>query len=115
MADVKKIKEPLLHIAKRDDITGMKAWLIRIAAIVIGLLVMLPIMGIVISLLVSADAAFDGMMQVLPKINFWEAVFTVPIGVGLAIAMIPTVPRLIGLSDSFVHYRTHKVPKDSET
>ena len=37
MADIKKTKEPLLHIAKRDDITGMKAWLIRIAAIVIGL------------------------------------------------------------------------------
>ena len=39
MADsVKKTKEPLMHIAKRDDITGLKAWLIRIAAIVLGLL-----------------------------------------------------------------------------
>ena len=40
MADItKKTKEPLLHIAKRDDITGWKAWLIRLAAIVIGLLI----------------------------------------------------------------------------
>ena len=37
------------------------------------------------------------------------------IGVGLVYATIPTVPLLIGLSDSFVHYRTHKVQKDSET
>ena len=52
MADTtKKIKEPLLHIAKRDDITGMKAWLIRIAAIVIGLL----LSGVLSSLLTGAS------------------------------------------------------------
>ena len=40
MADTnKKNREPLLHIAKRDDITGLKAWMIRIAAIAIGLLI----------------------------------------------------------------------------
>lgn len=39
MADtVKKNREPLMHIVKRDDITGWKAWLIRIGAIVLGLL-----------------------------------------------------------------------------
>ena len=51
MADVKKTKEPLLHIAKRDDITGMKAWLIRIAAIVIGLL----LSGVLSALLTGAS------------------------------------------------------------
>ena len=52
MADTtKKIKEPLLHIAKRDDIIGMKAWLIRIAAIVIGLL----LSGVLSSLLTGAS------------------------------------------------------------
>ena len=42
MADTpaKKHHEPLLHIAKRDDMPGWKAWLIRVAAIVVGFLVM---------------------------------------------------------------------------
>ena len=52
MADtVKKSKEPLVHIAKRDDITGFKAWLIRIAAIVVGLL----LSGILSALLTKAS------------------------------------------------------------
>ena len=39
MADKqKKTREPLLHIVKRDDITPGKAWLIRIAAILVGML-----------------------------------------------------------------------------
>ena len=37
---VKKHREPFVHIAKRDDIAGWKAWLIRLAAIVIGVLLM---------------------------------------------------------------------------
>lgn len=35
---VKTHHEPLLHIAKRDDIVGWKAWLIRLSAIVIAFL-----------------------------------------------------------------------------
>ncbi len=35
----KKHREPLFHIVKRDDIGWKKAWLIRISAIVIGLLI----------------------------------------------------------------------------
>ena len=39
MADIaKKNREPLMHIVKRDDITGLKAWAIRIGAILLGLL-----------------------------------------------------------------------------
>ena len=34
----KKTHEPLLHMTKRDDITGLKAWAIRLAAIAVGLL-----------------------------------------------------------------------------
>ena len=34
----KKHKEPLLHIAKRDDMPGWKAWLVRLAAILLGFL-----------------------------------------------------------------------------
>ena len=35
-----KHREPLLHIAKRDDMPGWKAWLIRLAAILVGFLIM---------------------------------------------------------------------------
>ncbi len=36
----KKHHEPLMHIAKRDDMPGWKAWLIRLTAVVVGFLVM---------------------------------------------------------------------------
>ena len=36
----KKHREPLVHIAKRDTIAGWKAWLIRLGAILAGVLVM---------------------------------------------------------------------------
>ena len=51
---IKKHKEPLLHIAKRDDMPGWKAWLIRFAAIFIGLLVC----GI-LSSLITGTGFFD--------------------------------------------------------
>ena len=41
---VKKHREPLIHIAKRDDMPGWQAWLIRLAAIVVGFLVMSAIL-----------------------------------------------------------------------
>ncbi|MBR5524302.1 MAG: ABC transporter permease [Clostridia bacterium] len=37
---VKKHHEPLIHMAKRDDIPGWKAWLIRLSAVLVGFLVM---------------------------------------------------------------------------
>ena len=36
----KKHHEPLVHMAKRDDMPGWQAWLIRLGAVVIGFLVM---------------------------------------------------------------------------
>ncbi len=38
-SNVKKHHEPFVHISKRDDMIWWKAWLIRISAIVIGLLI----------------------------------------------------------------------------
>ena len=49
----KKHREPLMHIAKRDNMPGWKAWLIRIAAILVGFLVC----GILSSLLTGATVA----------------------------------------------------------
>lgn len=48
---VKKSHEPLIHMAKRDDISGLKAWMIRIAAILIGLLVV----GIISAILIGTN------------------------------------------------------------
>ena len=39
MANNNKHREPLMHIAKRDDLAGWKAWLIRLAAILIGFVI----------------------------------------------------------------------------
>ncbi len=47
----KKHHEPLLHIAKRDNLPGWKAWLIRVGAILLGFLVI----GILSSLLTGAS------------------------------------------------------------
>lgn len=44
---IKKNHEPLLHIAKRDDLPAWKAWLIRAAAILIGFL----LIGVISSVL----------------------------------------------------------------
>ena len=52
MADtVKKNREPLMHIVKRVDITGWKAWAIRIGAILLGLL----LTGVISGLLTGAS------------------------------------------------------------
>ena len=51
MADIqKKTREPLVHIAKRDDLSGAKAWLIRLAAIGLGFL----LIGVISSFLTGA-------------------------------------------------------------
>lgn len=50
MANIAKHKEPLVHIAKRDDLPGWKAWLIRLGAILLGFL----LCGILSSLLTGA-------------------------------------------------------------
>ena len=36
----KKHHEPLIHIAKRDNMPGWKAWMVRIAAFLVGFLIM---------------------------------------------------------------------------
>lgn len=49
----KKHHEPLIHIAKRDSISSLKAWLIRLGAILIGFLVI----GVLSSMLTGASVA----------------------------------------------------------
>lgn len=62
MADKqKKTREPLMHIVKRDDISAGKAWMIRIAAILLGML----LTGFISSMLTgeSLPGVFETMFR----------------------------------------------------
>lgn len=57
-------REPLLHISKRDDMIWWKAWLIRISAIVIGML----IIGVISSILTGEN--FGKVYQIMFRGTF---------------------------------------------
>ena len=63
---IKKHHEPLIHIAKREDIAGWKAWLIRLAAILAGFIVM----SLVLTALANASSTKAvGLGDVLKRMN----------------------------------------------
>ena len=49
-------------------------------SVLIGVMIMLPLMGLVISLLVKADEAFENVMKLLPQIKIGELLVTVIFG-----------------------------------
>lgn len=49
----------------------------RTGAILAGIAIALPVLGILIPLLMFADAAFEGLMDLLPDFNIGELVYTV--------------------------------------
>ena len=53
-------------------------------AFLLGLALCIPVLAIVIPLLISADAAFSGLMEMLPKFEFGEFVSTILLGTLLA-------------------------------
>lgn len=53
-------------------------------AVALGLVVAVPVLAILVSLLVSADAAFDGLVAMLPRFELGELIGTVIIGVPVA-------------------------------
>lgn len=56
----------------------------KAGAVVIGLAIALPVLGIIIPLLISADAAFSGLVGLLPDFNIGELIVTVFLGIPLA-------------------------------
>lgn len=83
----------------------------KTGAVLLGLCLALPVMGIVLPLLIGADAAFEGLMDQLPELEIEELVFTVIFGVGLALVTysqavagryapkpVPAVKKKTGLS-----------------
>ena len=49
-------------------------------AVLLGIGIAVPVLAVMIPLLISADAAFDALIALLPKFNFGEAVVTVLFG-----------------------------------
>lgn len=54
-------------------------------AFVLGLCVAIPLVAVVVSLLTSADAAFSGLLDHLPELDFWELFLTVFLGIPFAV------------------------------
>ena len=55
----------------------------KTAAVLLGMCIALPILLLVIPLLISADAAFDGLISLLPSVDMTEQVATLVLGGGL--------------------------------
>lgn len=53
-----------------------------IGSVLAGLVIMLPLLGIVITLLVKADAAFENLVKILPEIKIGEILTTAIFGFG---------------------------------
>lgn len=91
---VKHHREPLIHIAKRDDMVWWKAWLVRIAAILIGIL----LVGVISTLFSDKSlgdifktmflATFGKMGSGSTKI-FWNYMQKIAILLCLALALTP--------------------------
>lgn len=65
MANVpaKKHHEPLFHIAKRDDMASWKAWLIRLAAILLGFVAMTLVLTSLSSASFNKTVTFSDMLE----------------------------------------------------
>ena len=59
----------------------------RTGAVLAGLLIVLPVLAIMIPLLMSADAAFEGLMDLLPEVNMGEIFSTLIWGACLSMVL----------------------------
>lgn len=96
MAEISKkaVHEPLFHVVKRDDMPALKAWLIRIATIIVALFVV----GVFCSL-VTKDNIFESyrvmFLGVFGRIfkgryvMLWKYLLEVAILLSLALALTP--------------------------
>lgn len=72
----------LHHAFHRTGTTGRNG-----GAFLLGLCFAIPILAIVIPLLISADAAFDGLVGLLPEFKFYEFVATAVLGSFLSLVL----------------------------
>ena len=62
-ASAKKHHEPLFHIAKRDEMASWKAWLIRLAAILVGFLAMSFVLTALCNASFNKAVSFGDVME----------------------------------------------------
>ena len=74
---------PVVHSIKESAKNAGTAGKNR-TAVLMGLIVAIPVVAILIPLLISADAAFEGMLALLPEFNFTQLLGSVIFGVPLA-------------------------------
>lgn len=67
------------HAFRRSGSVGQKG-----GAFLLGICIAVPLLAVMIPLLISADAAFDGLMSLLPEFDLQELFATVFFGTGLA-------------------------------
>lgn len=56
-------------------------------AILVGLLIAVPVLAVMVPLLMFADAAFEGLMDLLPELDMEQIIHTVLWGSGLAVVL----------------------------
>lgn len=65
------------------------------SAVLVGLLIAVPVLAILIPLLVSADAAFEGLVNLLPKVDIAEPAASVILGLFAACVVYTRAAALI--------------------
>ena len=71
----------------RDAFRGTGVLGRKAGAIGLGLLIAVPVLALLVPLLISADAAFEGLLDLLPELDVEEALTTVVFGVFLGIIL----------------------------
>ncbi len=72
-----------LRQARREEGTGRKGR----GAVLLGLVIALPIVAVMASLLMRADAAFDGLIGLLPEVDISEPLLAVLLGLPLGLVL----------------------------
>ncbi len=67
---------------RRSGTAGQKG-----GAFLLGLCFAIPVLAVVIPLLISADAAFDGLISLLPEFKFYEFVVTAILGSAVSLVL----------------------------
>ena len=97
---VKKHHEPLIHIAKRDDMSNWGAWLIRLGAILVGFTAMLVVLTVLADMSGTRAAGIgDVLMQMYKRVfgllaegnltQTWKFLQTTAILLCLSLAVTP--------------------------
>lgn len=78
-----------------DTATGKSSLFKKFGAVGLGLLIMIPVLAILLPLLTQADAAFEGVMNLMPEIELGEILTTLILGTVLFFVLYSRCVALI--------------------